>query len=152
MCPLAVQLGPYSWCTSGALNPQPLVLARPDDLLLYFAAPSSLPRVGEQGITFVAANGLYATFQFFSEPKLSSLLQHPRCLLLPLALNRLQDAEEYLPAIALPAHTTILSLSFLRIPSITAAYSSSAASIAHTEEPVVFTTSPTLLLVIVFSP
>jgi len=50
----------------------------------------------ERGIIFVAADGLHMTFQSFSEPKLSSLFQHPRYLLLPLALNRFRDAEEYL--------------------------------------------------------
>jgi len=52
-----------------------------------------------------------------------------------------------------PAHFALLSLSFyLRIPECAAAHSASAASITHPEEPVAFTTTPTLLLVIVLSP
>ena len=100
----------------------------------------------------MAVNELYVTFQSFSESKLSSLFQHPRYLLLTPALNHFQDAEEYLPVILLSAHATILALSSLRILSSTAAHSASATSIAHTEEPAVFTTIPTLLLVIAFSP
>ena len=65
---------------------------------------------------FLAAKGLYVTFQSFSEPKLSSLFQHLRYLLLSLALNRLRDAEEYLPMIALPTHAALLSLSSFGTP------------------------------------
>ena len=101
----------------------------------------------------MAAKGLYMTFQSSeSEPKLSSLFQHPRYLRLPLALNCLRDAEEELPLIALPAHAAFLPLSFSRIPLYGASYSASTTSITHTEEPVVFTTTPTLFLVIVLSP
>jgi len=68
--------------------------------------------MAERGIIFVAAEGLYVTFQSFSVPKLSSLFRYPQYILLPLALNRLRDAEEHFPAIALPAHAALLSLSF----------------------------------------
>ena len=119
----------------------------------------SLPQVrskssqtAERGLIFLATKGLCVTFQSFSEPILSSLFQHPRYLVLPLALNRLRDAEECLPVIALPAHSTILSLSSFRTPSCAAAHSVSATSIAHTEEPVAFPATLTLPLVIVLSP
>ena len=92
------------------------------------------------------------TFQSFSEPKLLSLFQHLRYLLLPLALNRLRDAEEYIPVVALPAHPALLSLSSFRISLCAAAHSVAATSITQTEEPVVFTATPTLLLIIVLGP
>ena len=59
-------------------------------------ASLAIDQTPERGIIFVAADGLHVTFHSFSEPKLSSLFQHPRYLLLPLALNRFRDAEEYL--------------------------------------------------------
>ena len=82
----------------------------------YHESEGNLDQTAERGMIFLAAKGLYVTFQSFSEPKLSSLSQHLRYLLLSLALNRLRDAEEYLPMIALPTHAALLSLSSFGTP------------------------------------
>ena len=136
----------------GASNPQPLATHLPR-FIFFSTFPHhllSLPRVrsksgqtADRGLIFVTAKGLYVTFQSFSEPKLSSLFQHLRYLLPPLALNRLRDAGEHLLVVALPARAALLSLSFFRISSCAAAHSVSPMSITHTEEPVVFTTDIT---------
>jgi len=141
---------PFNWsCTFGPgfSNPQPLC---PDSSLSPLChsilSPESETSLDQ---TEELAKGLYVAFQSFSQPKLSSPFQHPGYLLLPLALNHLRDAEEYLPTIALPVDAALLSLSFSPIGFFRA--DAHPASITHTEEPAVFATTLTLLLVIVLS-